>query len=65
MSMTDKEIISRQAAEIIELKDKLAEANKVKEYWFDKAQCSIPVHFPSSVEEHNLLADLIKMGVKL
>ena len=62
MSMTDKEIITRQAAEIIELKDKLAEANEVKKYWFNKAQCSIPVHFSSSVEEHNLLADLLKIG---
>lgn len=63
--MTDKEIIARQAAEIIELRDKLAEANEVKKYWFNKAQCSIPAHFPSSVEIHNLLAGLNKMGVKL
>ena len=63
--MEDKEIIVRQAAEIIKLKDKLAESNEVKKYWFNQAQHSIPVHYPSSVEEHNLLADLIKMGVKL
>lgn len=61
--MTDKEIIARQAAEIIELKDKLAEANEVKKYWFNQAQHSIPVHYPSPVEEHNMVVHLIKMGV--
>ncbi len=63
--MTDKEIIARQAAEIIELKDKLAEAETVRNHWFNKAQHSIPVHYPSPVEEHNLLADLLKMGERL
>jgi hypothetical protein len=63
--MTDKEIIARQAAEIIELKDRLAEANEVKSYWFNRAQHSIPVHHPSPVEEHNLLVDLLKMGERL
>jgi len=58
--MTDKEIIARQAAEIYDLKDKLAEANEVKEHWFNQAQHSIRVHHLSPVEEHNLLADLIK-----
>ncbi|MGC7323240.1 hypothetical protein RBA16_27490, partial [Mycobacteroides abscessus subsp. massiliense] len=60
--MTDKEIIARQAAEIIELKDKLAEAETVRNYWFNKAQHSIRVYFPSSVEEHNLIVDLLKRG---
>ena len=63
--MTDKEIIARQAAEIIELQDKLAEAEQVRDYFFKKAQCSISVRKMSPVEEHNLLADLIKMGVRL
>lgn len=62
MSMEDKEIIVRQTAEIIELKDKLAEANEVKKYWFDQAQRSIPVHRLSPVEEHNMVVHLIKMG---
>ena len=60
--MTDKEIISRQAAEIIELKDKLAEANKVKQYFFNEAQSSVRVQRPSPVEEHNIIVHLIKMG---
>ena len=61
--MTDKEIIARQAEKIIELEDKLAETNEVKKHWFNQAQHSIPVHYPSSVKEHNLLADL--MGAKV
>lgn len=60
--MTDKEIISRQAAEIIELKDKLAEANKVKQYFFNEAQSSVRVQRLSPVEEHNIIVHLIKMG---
>jgi hypothetical protein len=60
--MEDKEIIARQAAEIIELKDKLAEANEVKQYFFNEAQHSMRVHHPSPVEEHNMILDLIKMG---
>lgn len=63
--MTDKEIIARQAAEIIELKDKLAEANEVKQYFFNEAQHSMRVHRPTPVEEHNLILDLMKMGVKI
>jgi hypothetical protein len=63
--MTDKEVIARQAAEIYELKDKLAEANEVKKYWFNQAQHSISVHHPSPVEEHNLIVHLIKMGERL
>ncbi len=63
--MTDKEIIARQAAEIIELKDKLAEANEVKQYFFNEAQHSMRVHHPSPVEEYNMILDLIKMGVKI
>ena len=58
--MTDKEVIARQAAEIYELKDKLAEAEEVRDHWFREAQRSIRVHHLSPVEEHNLLADLIK-----
>jgi hypothetical protein len=61
--MEDKEIIARQAAEIIELKDKLAEAETVRNHWFNKAQHSIPVHYPSPAEEHNMIVHLIKMGV--
>ena len=62
MSMEDKEIIARQAAEIIELKDKLAEANEVKKYWFNESQHSLRAHRPSPVEEHNIIVHLIKMG---
>lgn len=62
--MTDKEIIARQAAEIIELRDKLAKAEKVRNYWFNQAQHSIPVHLLSPVEEHNLLADLFRRGLR-
>jgi hypothetical protein len=63
--MTDKEIITRQAAEIIELKDKLAEAEAVRNHWFNEAQHSIRVHHVSPVEEHNLLVGLLKMGERL
>jgi len=63
--MTDKEVISRQAAEIYELKDKLTEANEVKDHWFNESQHSLRVQQVPSVEEHNFLADLIKAGVKL
>ena len=59
--MTDKEIIARQAAEIIELRDKLAEANEVKQYFFNEAQHSIRANHPSPVEEHNMIVHLIKM----
>ena len=49
--MTDKEIIARQAAE----------ANEVKQYFFNEAQHSIRANHPSPVEEHNMIVHLIKM----
>ena len=63
--MTKDEIIVHQAAEIIELRDKLDEANEVKNYWFRETQRSIRVRIPSPAEEHNLILELIKMGAKL
>lgn len=36
--MTDKEIIVRQAEKIIELEDKLAEAEETSKYWYK--QCA-------------------------
>ena len=41
--MTDKEIIVRQAEKIIELEDKLAEVNEVKNHFFRQCEASIPV----------------------
>lgn len=63
--MDYKDIIVRQAAEIFELRDKLAEANEVKQHYFNQAARSVPVRKPSPVEEHNLLADLIRLGARL
>lgn len=63
--MEDKEIIARQAAEIIELRDKLAESEEVRNHWFHEAQRSIRVRRMDPIEEHNLLADLIRLGVRL
>lgn len=63
--MTDLEIIARQAAEIYELRDKLAETQEVRDHWFNEAHRSIPVHRLSPLEEHNLILDLIKMGAKI
>nr|WP_319488583.1 hypothetical protein [uncultured Caproiciproducens sp.] len=48
--MTDKEIIARQAEKIIMLEDKLAEANDVKNHWFNVARNSIKTE-PLSFEE--------------
>ena len=39
--MTKDEIIVHQAAEIIELRDKLAESDEVKNYWFREARKNI------------------------
>lgn len=63
--MTNLEIIARQAAEIIELRDKLAEAEEVRDHWFKEAQRSIPARCLSPMEEHNMILDLIKMGAKI
>ncbi|MVB11153.1 hypothetical protein CAFE_18590 [Caprobacter fermentans] len=62
--MTDKEIIARQAAEIIELRDKLAESEEVRNHWFREAQRSIRIRRMDPVEEHNLFVDLLRQGVK-
>ena len=36
--MTDKEIIARQAEKIIELEDKLAEAEEHVNYWYNQCE---------------------------
>ena len=41
--MTDKEKIVRQAEKIIELEDKLAETNEVKNHFFRQYEGSLPV----------------------
>ncbi|HEX3038190.1 MAG TPA: hypothetical protein VHO94_04255 [Oscillospiraceae bacterium] len=63
--MTELEIIARQAEKILELEDKLAEEKETAKYWECEATHSLRVHRQSPAEEHNLLADLMKMGVKL
>lgn len=48
--MTDLEIIARQAEEIINLKDKLAESEEASNYWYGEAQKRIPAE-PLTAEE--------------
>lgn len=63
--MTDLEIISRQSAEIYDLKDKLAEETEVAKHWMDECNKRVPVTLIHSFGDiAAILADVVEVNKK-
>jgi len=62
--MTDQEIISRQVAEIYDLKDKLAEEKEVAKHWMDECNKRIPITKIYAGDLSALLKDVMEGNIK-